>query len=94
MNKKTALIKSLLKGDVINVSNSIALTGYSNPAREISREIEKPFGCIVSRTKKESKDQFGNYVMWYDYRLNRTQYNKQGIDKMIEYIKKTKIKLK
>jgi len=30
MNKKTALIKSLLKGDVINVLNSIKLTGYSN----------------------------------------------------------------
>jgi hypothetical protein len=43
MNKKTALIKSLLKGDVINVLNSIKLTGYSNPAREMTREIEKPF---------------------------------------------------
>ena len=88
MNKKTALIKSLLKGDVINVLNSIKLTGYSNPAREMTREIEKPFCCIVTRIKRESVDQFGNYVMWYDYKLDKNKpENREGIKKMLDYIK-------
>jgi hypothetical protein len=88
MNKKTALIKSLLKGDVINVLNSIKLTGYSNPAREMTREIEKPFCCSVTRIKRESVDQFGNYVMWYDYKLDKKKpENREGIKKMLNYIK-------
>jgi hypothetical protein len=87
MNKKTALIKSLLKGDIINVSNSIKYTGYSNPAREIPRQIEKPFNCIVSRCKMDSKDQWGNYVTWYDYRLNPLiSGNKTAIKKMKQYV--------
>lgn len=88
MNKKTALAKSLLKGDVITVSNSIALTGYSNPAREIPREIERPFKLLISRLKRETKDQFGNYAMFYEYRLNKSMTcNQDGMKKMREYIK-------
>jgi len=88
MNKKVALCLALLKGDVINVSNSIRLTGYSNPAREIPREVEIPFSVKVSRTKMDSKDQFGNYVTWCNYRLNFTGYNEKGISAMREYVKK------
>jgi hypothetical protein len=89
MNKKCALIKSLLKGDIINVSNSIKLTGYSNPAREIPREVEKPFGCVISRVKMEGRDQFGNYVTWYDYRFNhRIDVNRTATKKMKEYLEK------
>ena len=87
MNKKCALIKSLLQGDIINVSNSIRLTSLSNPAREIPRSIEKPFNVIVSRTKVETKDQFGNYAMYYNYRLNPLiAGNKIGIKLMREYL--------
>lgn len=89
MNKKTALAKSLLKGDIITVSNSIALTGYSNPAREIPREIEKPFNILISRVKRETKDQFGNYAMYYEYRLNKSmKCNKDGIKAMLQYIER------
>jgi hypothetical protein len=89
MNKKCSLIKSLLKGDIISVSNSIRLTGLSNPAREITRQIEKPFGVIISRNKVETKDQFGNYCTYHEYRLNpRITGNSEGIKKMSEYLLK------
>ena len=86
MNKKSVLIKSLLNGETINVSNSIRLTSYSNPAREIPRSIEKPFEVKVKRTKIEEKDKHGNYTMHYNYRLYKTKENMTGIKKMREYI--------
>ena len=61
MNKKCKLIKSLLNGDTINVLNSIRLTSYSNPAREIPRCIEIPFGVTVDKIKRESTDKNGHY---------------------------------
>lgn len=87
MNKKTALCLSLLKGDVINVANSIRLTGLSNPAREIPRSVEEPFKIQVSRSKVETKDQFGNYATYHNYRLNHTRYNAKGIAEMKNYCK-------
>lgn len=87
MNKKTALCLSLLRGDVINVANSIRLTGLSNPAREIPRSVEEPFKIQVSRSKVETKDQFGNYATYHNYRLNHTRYNAKGIAEMQKYCK-------
>lgn len=88
MNKKIALCLALLKGDIINVSNCIKICGYSNPAREIPREIEIPFGVSISRIRMTSKDQFGNAVTWVNYRLNRdADYNQVGIVKLREYIR-------
>jgi hypothetical protein len=86
MNKKCALIKCLLDGEVINVSNSIHKVGYSNPARELPREVEKPFGVKVERIKKEGKDRYGNYVTWNEYRLFKTPRNSDGIQKMRLYL--------
>lgn len=87
MNKKCKLIKALIDGEIINVSNSIRLTSLSNPAREIPRSIEKPFKVIISRTKVETKDKFGNYAMYYNYRLNPLiTGNKEGIKLMREYL--------
>lgn len=88
VNKKTALCLSLLKGDIITVANSIRLTGYSNPAREIPREVEDVFHVEVDRKKVEAKDQFGNYVTWHQYHLNVNKpENLDGIKLMREYVK-------
>ena len=89
MNKKCKLIKCLLDGDIINVSNSIRLTGYSNPAREVPREIEKPFSINVDKIKIESKDRHGNYSTWKNYKLNRIDpKNVVGVEKMRLYLAK------
>jgi hypothetical protein len=87
MNKKCRLIKSLLDGETINVSNSIRLTSLSNPAREIPRCIEEPFGVTVTKTKMENKDKHGNYATWHNYKLERLlPENVLGVEKMRLYL--------
>jgi hypothetical protein len=50
--------------------------------------VEQPFGVEVSRTHKEGKSRYEQPVVWVDYRLNRTEYNREGIKKMQEYVQK------
>jgi len=88
MTAKAALCKALLDGRVLNVKNCFETIGLTNCAREISRMVEKDFGVQVSRTNKEGKSRYGQTVVWVDYRLNNTDYNKEGIEKMREYVKK------
>lgn len=90
MTAKAALAKALLDGRVLNVKNCFETIGLTNCAREISRMIEKPFGVVVSRTQREGKSRYNQPVVWVDYRLNPTDYNKEGIQKMREYVAKQK----
>lgn len=87
MTAKASLCKHLLDGHTLNIKNCFTLIGLTNCPREISRMVEKPFGVIVSRTPREGKSRYGQSVTWYDYHLNKTDYNKEGIEKMIEYVK-------
>lgn len=87
MTAKAALCKALIEGKILNIKNCFSLFGITNCSREISRMIEKPFGVMVSRTKREGKSRYGQNVFWYDFRLNSTEYNQEGINKMKEYIK-------
>jgi hypothetical protein len=86
MTAKAALCLHLLKGEVLNIKNVFTMIGFTNCPREISRMVEKPFGVQVSRTRREGKSRYGQPVFWYDYRLNRTDYNAEGIQKMTEYV--------
>jgi len=87
MTAKAALCQALLDGRVLNVKNLAQTVGLTNCAREISRMVEKPFGVTVSRTQREGISKYGQSVIWVDYRLNATDYNKDGIEKMREYIR-------
>lgn len=86
MTAKAALCKALLDGRVLNVKNCFETIGLTNCAREISRMVEQPFGVEVSRTRKVGKSRYQQEVSWVDYRLNRTEYNREGITKMIQYV--------
>lgn len=86
MTAKAALAKALLEGRVINIKNCFETIGLSNAPREISRMIEKPFGVQVSRTQMQGKSRYGQPITWFNYRLNSTEYNKEGIKKMKEYV--------
>ncbi len=90
MTAKAALAQALLDGHVITVMNCFKMIGLTNAAREIPRMIEQPFGVQVSRSPKISKSRYGEAVHYFEYRLNRTDYNKEGIQKMKEYIQKQK----
>jgi len=87
MTAKAALCQALLDGRVLNVKNCLMTIGLTNCSREISRMIEKPFGVIVSRTQRDGKSKYQQPVTWMDYRLNSTDYNKEGIEKMRKYVK-------
>lgn len=86
MTSKAALCKALLEGRVLNIKNGFDLLGITNIPREIGRMIERPFNVQVSRTKREGKSRYGQPVIWFDYRLNRTEYNITGIIKMERYV--------
>ena len=88
MTAKAALAKALLEGRVLNVKNCFETIGLTNCSREISRMIEQPFGVEVSRTHREGYSRYGSSITWCDYRLNATEYNRPGMNKMREYVKK------
>lgn len=86
MTSKAALAKALLDGKVVNIMNGFKLFGITNVPREIGRSIERAFGVEVSRTDNDGETRYGQPCNWVDYRLNRTEYNKEGIKKMKEYV--------
>lgn len=87
MTAKAALALALLEGKVLNIKNCVTLTGLTNCPREISRMIEKPFGVTISRTPREGKSRYDSPVTWVDYRLNKSEHNLPGIEKMKEYVR-------
>jgi hypothetical protein len=88
MTSKAALCMALLEGRVINVKNCFKEIGLTNIAREIPRLVEKPFCVQVSRTPKEGSNRYKQKVTWTDYRLNTSDHNKEGIEKMRAYVLK------
>lgn len=87
MTAKAALAMALLEGRVLNVKNCFELIGLTNCSREISRMIEKPFSVTVSRTTMVGETRYGQRCTWVNYRLNASQHNLPGMEKMREYIK-------
>lgn len=85
---KAALAFELLQGNVINVRTLFNTVGLTNCAREVSRMIEIPFSVVVSRTPKSETNKYGQSVSWVNYRLNKTDMNKEGIKKMWDYVDK------
>lgn len=90
MTAKAALAMALLDGRVLSVSNCFKEIGLTNIAREIPRLIEQPFGVTISRTPQKGKSRYGQPVSYTNYRLNKTDHNKDGINKMIDYINSQK----
>lgn len=86
MTSKAALCKALLDGKVVNIKNSFDLFGITNCPREIGRSVERAFGVIVSRTQMDGNSRYGQPCVWVNYRLNKTEQNKEGIEKMRKYV--------
>jgi hypothetical protein len=91
MNAKAALCLALLKGEVVSIRTGFMNLGITNVPREIGRSIEREdehgFGVIVSRTHKKGKSRHGVPCSWTEYRLNKSEHNLPGIEKMKAYVK-------
>ena len=88
MTQIAAIAIALLKGEVISIRTAFDMFGCTNAPREIGRSIERKFGVQVSRTPTKFKPRYGKAGMYYRYRLNRTDYNAEGIQKMTAYVQK------
>ena len=88
MNQTSAIAYALLKGEVVSIKTAFTQFGCSNAPREIGRSIERKFNVEVSRTPKKFKSRYGKSGTYMEYRLNKTEYNKPGIEKMKEYSQK------
>ncbi|MEO6305947.1 MAG: hypothetical protein ABIP51_22565 [Bacteroidia bacterium] len=87
-----ALCKSLLKGEVQSIMTGFKWFGISNVPREIGRGIERKFGVKVSRTSKDFTSRYGQSGNYFEYRLNFTEYNREGIERMRKYVEETERK--
>jgi len=52
MTRTQALAKHLLAGKPVSIKTAYNYFGISNISREVIRLIERPFGVILTRTKK------------------------------------------
>lgn len=86
MTQIAAMSKSLLRGEVLSVMNCFKWFGVTNCAREMGRSIERKFGVKLSRVRIDTTTRYGTPAFFYQYRLNQTDYNKEGIEKMKAYI--------
>src|SRR3990172_4449940 len=90
MTQTAAICIALLKGEILTIFNGYTKFNCSNLPREISRGIEQKFGILVSRVRRDFISEYAEKPgYYYEYRLNKTlECNKEGVQKMIEYVKK------
>lgn len=87
MNQLAAICQSLLNGDVLTIMDGFKRFSCTNLPRELSRSIEQKFEIEISREKKDFKAKFdGKPGYYFRYRLNHTDYNAIGIEKMRQYV--------
>ena len=86
MTQAAAICKALLDGRTLSIMDGFKLFGCTNIPREISRSVEKKFGVEVSKESVDFTSRYGQSGFYFRYRLNKTEYNKDGIEKMREYV--------
>lgn len=86
MTQTAAIANALLNGEVLSIMNGFRLFSCTNLPREISRSIEQKFGVQVSRARVEFTSKYGQKGTYFRYRLNKTDYNMNGIIKMMRYV--------
>jgi len=88
MTQICAIAIALLNGDTMTIADGFHKFHCTNLSRELSRSIEQKFGVIISKDKKEFKSIYDEKPGYYfRYRLNKTDENKDGMERMREYIK-------
>lgn len=88
MNQKAAICMSLLKGNVLSIMVGFRWFSCTNVPREIGRSVERAFNVEVEKADKEFTSKYGQPGYYTEYRLLRTERNKDGIIRMEAYIEK------
>lgn len=83
--KLAYVCQSLLRGEVLTIMDGFKRFNVSNIPREISRSVESKFDVVISRERVEFKTDLGLPGFYLKYRLNFTEYNIPGINKMKTY---------
>lgn len=86
MNATAAISKAFLAGKVLSIKTAFRDFGITNLPREVSRLIEKRFDVQLTRVPRKGKTRYGVPARWFEYRLPNTEYNKDGIEKMRQYV--------
>ena len=86
MTQVAAICKALLDGQTLSIMTGFKMFACTNLPRELSRSVEQKFGVQISREKVKFKSQYGQAGNYFRYRLNKTEYNRDGIEKMKEYV--------
>lgn len=86
MTQTAAIAQALLEGQVLSIMTGFKLFSCTNLPRELSRGIEQKFNIIISKERVDFTSKYGQSGFYFRYRLNQTDYNKEGIEKMKEYV--------
>jgi hypothetical protein len=86
-NQITRIGKALLNGEVLSILTGFQRFCVTNLPREIGRSIERKFGIKCERKQIDIETQDGETGYYFEYRLLYTEENKEGIQRMKDYIK-------
>jgi len=84
--KTAAISHALLQGEVITIMDGFKRFAVTNLPREIGRQIRDKFGVVVSSVRKDYVTPGGHSGYYFEYRLNKTPMNKEGVKKMWDYV--------
>ena len=85
---KAAICNAFLQGEKLTILDCFRKFGVSNSPREVRRMIEKPFDVIIERVDKQGLTRFRHTCNYKEYSLAHNKRNKQGIQRMLEYVNK------
>lgn len=86
MTQLAAICLSLIKGEAVSIMDGFKKFACTNLPRELSRGVEQKFGVKISKEKVDFTSTYGRKSYYYRYRLNKTDYNDDGIKKIIQYL--------
>lgn len=86
MTQVAAICKALLDGETLSIMTGFKQFACTNLPRELSRSVEQKFGVEISRERVDFTSRYGQTGFYFRYRLNKTDYNKKGIELMRDYV--------
>jgi hypothetical protein len=95
--QKCALIKAMLDGHTLDIINGMKIVGCTNTSREIGRYIIHPvtgFGAKVIKKQINITTQYGTKGYYFSYKLDKSDENKEAIERMRKYLSEQEIKPK